>query len=88
MNSLGADSNVDYGGSGPSDAIAYPNIYQVFGDDAAASVSKIQSSLSSWASSQASSALSADALEQIYNIQADLIINQNGELDHHMRLKC
>ncbi|PBK65087.1 hypothetical protein ARMSODRAFT_443324 [Armillaria solidipes] len=33
MNSLGADGNFDYG---PSDAIAYPNIYQVLGDEAAA----------------------------------------------------
>ncbi|KAK0217272.1 glucose oxidase [Armillaria fumosa] len=80
MNSLGADGNFDYGGRGPSDAIAYPNIYQVFGDGAAASISKIQSNLSSWASSQANSALSADALEQIYNIQADLIINQNAPI--------
>ncbi|KAK0200105.1 glucose oxidase [Desarmillaria ectypa] len=80
MNSLGADGKFDNGGRGPSDAIAYPNIYQVFGNEAAASVSKIQSSLSSWASSQASSALSADALEQIYRIQADLIINQNAPI--------
>ncbi|PBK65073.1 hypothetical protein ARMSODRAFT_961379 [Armillaria solidipes] len=35
MNSLGADGNFDYG---PSDAIAYPNIYQAFGDETAASV--------------------------------------------------
>lgn len=80
MNSLGAGGNFDDGGRGPSDAIAYPNIYQVFGDEAAASVSKIQSNLSSWASSQASSALSADALEQIYSIQADLIINHNAPI--------
>ncbi|SJL12661.1 uncharacterized protein ARMOST_16092 [Armillaria ostoyae] len=40
MNSLGADGNFDYGSS---DAIAYPNIYQAFGDETAASVSKIQS---------------------------------------------
>ncbi|KAJ3976604.1 hypothetical protein EV361DRAFT_882774 [Lentinula raphanica] len=31
MNSLGAGDNFDYGGNGPSDCIAYPNLYQVFG---------------------------------------------------------
>ncbi|KAK0203298.1 glucose oxidase [Desarmillaria ectypa] len=81
MSSLGSTgTGFSPGGRGPSDAIAYPNIYQVFGNKAAASVSKIQSSLSSWASSQASSALSADALEQIYSIQADLIINKNAPI--------
>jgi choline dehydrogenase len=67
------------GGSGPSDAIAFPNLYQVFGDQAAATVTKIRSSIPTWAASQAGSALNAAALEQIYQVQADLIINNNGE---------
>ncbi|KAK0474327.1 hypothetical protein EDD18DRAFT_1220920 [Armillaria luteobubalina] len=80
INSLGAYGDFDRGGDGPSDAIAYPNIYQVFGDKAGESVRKIQSNLFSWASSQANSALSAEALEQIYNVQADLIIDRNAPI--------
>ncbi len=80
MNSLGADGNgFDTGGHGPTDAIAYPNIRQLFGSKADASIKKIQSSLSQWAQSQSNNALSADALQTIFNIQAGLIINNNGE---------
>ncbi|KAJ7929582.1 alcohol oxidase [Mycena leptocephala] len=79
MNSLGANGNgFDRGGDGPSDAIAYPNIYQLFGTQASTKVSQIQGNLSAWATSQAASALSASALQQIYQVQADLIINQNA----------
>ena len=39
---------------------------------------KIQSSISAWASSQAHNALSSSALQTIFNIQAGLIINNNG----------
>ncbi|KAF7368744.1 Glucose oxidase [Mycena venus] len=79
MNSLGANSNgFDPDGQGPSDAIAYPNIYQLFGSQASTKVAQIQGNLSAWATSQAGSALSADALQQIFQVQADLIINQNA----------
>jgi choline dehydrogenase len=79
MNSLGAHGNgFNPGGRGPSDAIAFPNLYQVFGSQANSMVQKISSSISSWAASQAGSALSAAALEQIYQVQANLIINNNG----------
>ncbi|THH30273.1 hypothetical protein EUX98_g3938 [Antrodiella citrinella] len=79
MNSLGAHGNgFDKDGRGPSDCIAFPNIYQAFGSQANATVQKIQSSLSTWAQSQANSALSADALQQIFQVQADLIINDNA----------
>lgn len=43
-------------------------------------VHKIWSSLDSWAASQAESAQSAAALRQIYQVQANLIINNNGEV--------
>ena len=80
MNSLGADGNgFDKGGHGPTDAIAYPNIHQLFGGKAAASVQKIQSSLSQWAQSQSNNAISAEALQTIFEIQAGLIINNNGQ---------
>ncbi|KAH9851989.1 alcohol oxidase [Lenzites betulinus] len=68
------------GGDGPVDAIAFPNVYQLFGDNAATAVRTIQSSLPTWATSQASSALSADALRTIFEIQADLIIKNNAPL--------
>ncbi|KAI0668760.1 alcohol oxidase [Trametes maxima] len=79
MNSLGANGNgFNPGGRGPTDSIAYPNIYQLFGNKASSAVQTIRSSISSWAQSQASSAHSADALSTIYGIQADLIINHNA----------
>ncbi|KAI8969674.1 alcohol oxidase [Trametes punicea] len=79
MNSLGAKGNgFNPGGHGPTDAIAYPNVYQIFGDQADSAVQTIQSSLWDWAQSQAGSALSADALSTIFEVQADLIINHNA----------
>ncbi|THU77696.1 alcohol oxidase [Dendrothele bispora CBS 962.96] len=80
MNNLGANGNFDYGGRGPPDAIAYPSLYQVFGNNASDAVKKIQSNLQTWAASQADSALDADALEQIYHIQSGLIIDQNAPI--------
>jgi choline dehydrogenase len=80
INSLGAHGNgFNRGGFGPSDAIAFPNIYQLFGAQAGAMVAKIQNSLGAWAQSQAPNALSAAALQQIYQVQANYIINNNGE---------
>ncbi|KAF8311835.1 alcohol oxidase [Clavulina sp. PMI_390] len=73
-----AGTNFNAGGSGPSDVIAYPNIYQLFGSGASSIVSHIKSSISTWASQQSSSAISASALQTIYNIQAGLIINNNA----------
>jgi choline dehydrogenase len=79
MNSLGAGgTGFNPGGRGPSDAIAFPNIYQTFGSQASAMVQQIQSSIPSWAQSQAGSALNATALQTIFQVQADLIINKNG----------
>jgi hypothetical protein len=79
MNSLGAGGNgFNKDGRGPSDAIAFPNIHQVFGAQADSQISTIQSSLSSWAASQANNALSASALEEIFQIQANLIVNNSG----------
>jgi hypothetical protein len=80
MNSLGANavSSFDKGGEGSSNAIAYVNIYQLFGSQASTKVAQIQGNLTAWATSQAASALSADALHQIFQVQADLIITKNG----------
>jgi hypothetical protein len=79
MNSLGANGNgFKKDGRGPSDAIAFPNIRQVFGAQADSQIAHIQSSLSSWAASQAKNALSASALQEIFGIQANLIVNNSG----------
>jgi hypothetical protein len=79
---MGAGSNgFDWGGSGPSDVIAYPNLYELFGDQANSTASTILTSINTWAASQASNALSQAALQTIYQVQADLIVNENGT-DH------
>ena len=79
MNILGAGGNgFNLGGSGPSDAIAFPNLYQLFGSEGNATAARIQSSIASWAASQASPGLSAKALQQIFQVQANLIIHNNG----------
>lgn len=66
-------------GDGFPEALAFPNIYQLFGDKASAAVQTIQSSLGSWAISQAGSGMSATALNTIFQIQADLMVKRNGE---------
>ncbi|KAL0580899.1 hypothetical protein V5O48_001093 [Marasmius crinis-equi] len=79
MTSLGASGNgFDPAGRGPSDCIAFPNIRQVFGNNANNSINKINNNLGNWANSQSGSALSSAALQQIYQVQADLIINKNA----------
>ena len=81
MSILGAGGNgFDVKGLGPSDAIAYPNLNQLFGSEGSAIATRIQSSIASWATSQAGSGLSAEALQEIFQVQADLIINNNGAL--------
>ncbi|KAF8154919.1 glucose oxidase [Crassisporium funariophilum] len=79
MSSLGARGNgFNLGGRGPSNAIAFPNIYEIMGTKANATVAKIRSSIATWAASQAESGLSAAALAQIFQVQANLIINNNA----------
>ncbi|KAF8512302.1 hypothetical protein BU17DRAFT_69287 [Hysterangium stoloniferum] len=81
VNSLGAVKNYSSnGGTGPSDCIAFPNINQLFGSAAPSIAAGILSNLSTWATSQAGSALSAEALQTIYQVQAGLIVNQSGPL--------
>ncbi|KAH6904571.1 glucose oxidase [Coprinopsis sp. MPI-PUGE-AT-0042] len=81
MSQFGARGNgFNPGGNGPSNSIAFPNLYQVFGSQASSVASRIWSSLSSWASSQAAPGLPASTLQQIFQIQADHIINQNAPI--------
>jgi hypothetical protein len=80
MTSMGARGNgFDFGGRGPSDVIAYPNLYELFGTSANATANTILTSTAAWADAQKANALSKDALQQIYNIQADLIVNKKGK---------
>jgi len=81
MNSLGAHGNgFNKGGNGPSDVIAFPNIDQVFGSKSASIKAGIQANLSSWAVSQQGSAINSNALLNIYNVQADLIVNKSAPI--------
>ncbi|CCO32582.1 hypothetical protein BN14_06644 [Rhizoctonia solani AG-1 IB] len=81
MNSLGAKGNgFDWGGRGPSNVIAFPNLYQVFGSQGASVASQIQSNITRWADSQAANGASASALRKIFQVQADLITKQNAPI--------
>ncbi|CAG8516117.1 5634_t:CDS:2 [Acaulospora colombiana] len=84
MSVLGSSSNgFDPKGDGPSDVIAFPNFYELFGREAAPRASEIRSSLDRWATEQASNALSAKALKDIYGIQATLILDNKGTFTQH-----
>ena len=61
------------------EALAFPNIHQLFGEGADASIAKIRGSLKSWAQSEAHNALSVEALETILTIQAEVIVNGSGQ---------
>ncbi|KAF9473528.1 alcohol oxidase [Pholiota conissans] len=79
MSTMGAGGNgFNPGGRGPTDAIAYPNLYQIFGSSGNATASRIQSSIASWAATQAQPGVSAAALQQIFQVQANLITNNNA----------
>ncbi|KAI0366021.1 alcohol oxidase [Pilatotrama ljubarskyi] len=66
------------GGIGPPNALAFPNIHQLFGTKGPTAVQTIKSSLSTWARTQAGSALSAEALNKIFGIQAELVVEHNA----------
>lgn len=80
MSAVGANkTNFDIGGRGPSDSIAFPNIYQVFGDDAKNQIENMKKLIPQWAESQAKNGLNAKALQKIFEVQADLIIKHKGK---------
>jgi hypothetical protein len=80
MTSLGAASKgFNKDGDGPSDCIAFPNIYELFGEkQGKAAATAILQGVKGWADAQKENALSKEALLTVYNIQADLIVNKNG----------
>ena len=69
---------------GPANCLAFPSLREVFGAGSNGSVTAddvvahILASYPSWAQDQAHNALNAEALEAIFAIQADVIINNNG----------
>ncbi|KAF8067051.1 hypothetical protein FPV67DRAFT_1562496 [Lyophyllum atratum] len=76
QSALGARSNgFDLGGRGPSNAIAFPNLYELFGSSANATALKMRAGIPGWAASQAGAGMSAEALEEVFRVQAGLIID-------------
>lgn len=79
MTSLGAGGNgFDWGGRGPSDAIAFLNINELYGNGAQDAINDINANYANWAQQQAANGASAAALTTIFGIQKDLIVNQRG----------
>lgn len=79
MTSLGARGNgFDWGGRGPSDVIAYPNINELYGSEAKGAIDDINANYANWAKTQAPHGASAAALTTIFGIQKDLIVNKKG----------
>lgn len=79
MTSLGARGNgFDWGGRGPSDAIAFPNINELYGSGAQGAIDDINANYANWAQQQAAHGASAAALTTIFGIQKDLIVNKKG----------
>ncbi|KAJ7165150.1 hypothetical protein C8R46DRAFT_1220279 [Mycena filopes] len=69
-----------YNGTGPNNVIAFPNLFQLFGNASHAKVDEIEGSIKTWAASQAAHAHSATALETIFRAQADVIIKDKAPL--------
>ncbi|KAJ1305214.1 hypothetical protein OPQ81_000243 [Rhizoctonia solani] len=78
MNSFGAEGNAfDYGGSGPSNANAFPGLNHVFGSQAESVATQIYSNIPVWAQSLTENGGSTAALEKVFRVQADLITKKN-----------
>ncbi|KAF7364291.1 Glucose oxidase [Mycena sanguinolenta] len=67
-------------GTGPDDTIAYPNLFQLFGNASNAKVAELESSIPEWAASQAVNAYSAEALETIFRAQADIVLTDKAPM--------
>lgn len=73
-----APTNFSIDGTGPNNVIAFPNLFQLFGNASDAKVAELEASIGSWASSQAAHGYSAAALETIFRTQAHIITKQKG----------
>ena len=90
MNNLGhsAQPSFDRDGRGPSDCIAFPSLQELFSENGGSNGSVtadqvayyIMAMYPTWAESQAVNGLSSDALTTIFNVQAALIVYDNGNV--------
>ncbi|KAJ6453721.1 alcohol oxidase [Mycena sanguinolenta] len=67
-------------GMGPDNTIAYPNLFQLFGNASDAKVAELESSIPEWAASQAVNGYSAAALETIFRAQADIVLKDKAPM--------
>lgn len=66
-------------GEGPSDVIAFPNLFELFGhQEAEKVVTYMWNNLDAWADSQKGHALSKEALKTVYELQWDFIVSKRG----------
>lgn len=74
-----AASNSGVTGRGPNDVIAFPSFKQLFSTETKRTqmTNLIKDSMATWASNLKSYALSASALQTIYQVQADYILSKN-----------
>ena len=89
MSNLGQATQPSFnpGGIGPSDCIAFPSLKELFSENGGSNGSVTADQLAyyimtmypTWAESQAMNGLSSDALTTIFNVQASLIVNDNGK---------
>ncbi|KAJ7768637.1 hypothetical protein DFH07DRAFT_807473 [Mycena maculata] len=75
---MAANGTGPYSGTGPNNAIVFPDLFQLFGDTSDAKIPEIEVSIGSWATSQAAHGYSAAALETVFRTQADIIIKGHG----------
>ncbi|KAJ7628742.1 hypothetical protein FB45DRAFT_991099 [Roridomyces roridus] len=73
-------TNFSADGTGPNNVIAFPSLFQLFGNASDEKIAEINASIPSWAASQAGHGYSAAALETIFRAQADVIINDKAPL--------
>ena len=79
INAIWNATKSDVGVGGISVPFAFPNLSQLFGNNATAVAAGIRSNLATWAESQKEHALSKDALKTIYQSQADIITKNKGQ---------
>ncbi|KAJ6524175.1 hypothetical protein B0H19DRAFT_1200585 [Mycena capillaripes] len=67
-------------GTGPNNAIAYPNFFQIFGNASNAKAVEVESSIGAWAASQAPNGHSAEALETIFRKQVKVMLKDKAPM--------
>ncbi|KAJ7480728.1 alcohol oxidase [Mycena latifolia] len=78
---MGANAtNFCVDGIGPNNALAFPNLFELFGNASKSKIEEIEASIGSWAASQAAHGHSAAALETIFRTQAKIMIKDKAPL--------